>query len=112
MSITRLAQGVDQFGMPIIGAIPQGNYINGYHFTAAGTATDTPPSGANFVLVAASGQVSVYVTIGGAATGPYTGNNTSGGASEVNPLIRQLLGATGVGIAVGAACDVSLSYFS
>ena len=107
----RLTQGVDQNGWPIVSGIPQSDTINAYVFSAAGTASDTVPTGANFVLVAASQNVDVFVKIGAAAAVPSS-NVTNGTASEANPMIRQLAGAGSVGIAVAAACIVTLSYFS
>jgi alcohol dehydrogenase YqhD (iron-dependent ADH family) len=107
----RLSQGIDQNGVAIIGAIPQSDTINAYVFSGAGTASDTVPTGANLVLIAASQNVDVFVKIGGSATVPGS-NITNGSASEANPMIRWLQGATSVGIAVSASCIVTLSYFS
>lgn len=109
--MTRLQQGVDQWGVPVVGSFPPSAKVNALYFAAAGAGVDTVPAGANFVLIGAKQGIDVFVKIGGTAAVP-TGNITDGSASEANPLLRALNGATTVGVAVGAASIVTLAYYS
>lgn len=109
--MTRLQQGIDQWSLPVVGSFPQSSAINAICFTAAGSAVDNVPTGANFVLIGASHGVDVFVKVGGTASVP-TGNITNGSASEANPLLRALNGATTVGAAVSSPCVVTLAYYS
>ena len=45
----RFQQAVDEFMQPVVGAIPQSDTINMLVFSAAGTQSDTVPTGANIV---------------------------------------------------------------
>lgn len=109
---TRLIQGVDQNGWPLVAGIPQSNTIGIMDFTGAAAKTQNIPAGANFVLISATGGVDVWVSLSGTAAVP-TGDNTSGTAIvEANPPLRQLYGATQVSVAVSAATIVSLAYYS
>lgn len=108
--MVRLKQAIDEDGAPIVGCIPQSDYVNAYVFSGAGTAEDTPPEWANYVLARAIGDIDVFVNIGGQAAVP-TVNITDGTASEPDPELRQLGGAISVGIAVGAAGTVMLAYY-
>jgi hypothetical protein len=110
----QLFQARDAYGQPILGCVNPSDTINGMHFTGSGAKTDNVPAGANYVLVSGSQNVDLYVKIGGVAAS-YSGDKTDGSASEINPSIRQLDGATAVGVAVvltSGNCDVSLSYWS
>lgn len=109
--MVRLGQGVDQWSVPVVGSFPQSDTINAICFTAAGTGVDNVPTGANFVLIAVSQGIDVFARIGGTASVP-AGNITDGSASEANPLLRALNGATTVGVAVSSACIVTLAYYS
>ncbi len=109
--MVRLIQGVDQNGYPIVAGIPQSDTINGMHFTVAAAKNDTVPAGANFVVFAVSQSVDIYVKVGGSAA-VLTGDVTDGSASELNPLVRQVAAGATIGVAVGAACDVTLAYYS
>ncbi|MGO9170019.1 MAG: hypothetical protein ACLQBD_26780 [Syntrophobacteraceae bacterium] len=108
---TRLVQGVDGNGYPLVAGIPQSNTINAMDFTGAGTKSQNVPAGANFVLISASQNVDVFVLMNGAAAVP-SGDVTNGSASEANPPLRQLYGVTTIGVAVNAACIVTLAYYS
>jgi hypothetical protein len=117
---TRLSQGFDPFGNPILGAIPQSNYIDALVFSGAGNAADNIPTYTdangviwqpNFVLIGAPAGVNFFCSLSGTAGVPGA-SVSNGTASEQNPLIRQIpKGATGVSIAVSAACIVTLSYY-
>jgi hypothetical protein len=110
MALTRFTQAIDDRGYPIISCRPQSNYINAKDFSGAGAKTDTPPAGANIVVIGCTQNVDVFVTIGGAAAVPRA-DVTHGTASMANPLAYQLNGATTVGVAVAAACSVTLEYY-
>ncbi len=109
--MTGLQQGIDQWGLPIVGSFPQSNTINAICFTAAGAGTDNVPTGAKFVLIGASQGIDVFVKIGGVAAVP-SATVANGSASEANPLLRALNGAATVGVAVSSACIVTLAYYS
>jgi hypothetical protein len=117
---TRLAQGVDQNGLPVLGAIPQSNYVDALVFSGAGNAADTIPTFTdangtvwypNFVMIGAPAGVNFFCSLSGTAAVPGA-NISNGTASEQNPVIRQIpRGTTAISIAVSAACIVTLSYF-
>jgi len=117
---TRLSQGVDQQGLPILGAIPQSNYIDALVFPGAGNASDNIPTytdanGAtwypNFVVIGAPGGTNFYCSMSGTAAVPSSSIG-NGSGSELNPLIRQIpRGTTAISIAVSGACVITLSYF-
>lgn len=107
----RLMQGVDQNGWPIVAGIPQSDAINAMVFTAAGAKNQNVPAGANFVLISASQNVDVFVKLGGDAAVPAA-DVTDGSAAEANPLIRNVQGVSSIGVAVSAACIVTLAYYA
>ena len=117
---TRLQQGFDSFGNPILGAIPQSNYIDALVFSGSGAGSDTIPNFTdsdgvtwtpNFVALGLSTPTAMYMNFGSSISVP-SANITNGTAPEAQPVIRQVpKGATQVNIAVGAACVVTLSYF-
>ncbi len=108
---TRLIQGVDQNGWPLVAGIPQSNTINAMDFSGAGAKSQSVPAGANFVLISASQNVDTFVLMNGTAAVP-SGDVTNGTASEANPPLRSLYGVTTIGVAVSAACIVTLAYYS
>jgi hypothetical protein len=115
-AFTRLTQGVDQNGLPILAARPQSNYINAKNFSAAGNATQAIPTDAsgrlpNFVVIGGTQNVDIYVLFGGATAVPAA-DNTSGTAPEANPMVYQINGNTTIGLAVTAAANVTLAYYS
>jgi hypothetical protein len=121
VQFTRLSQGIDLFGAPILGAIPQSNYIDCFVFSGAGSQTDNIPSYTdangvtwtpNFVVIGMSvNSTPLYFLFGSSCAVP--GSSVANGSSpEVNPVIRQIpKGTTQLSVAVGAACVVTLSYF-
>lgn len=100
----------DNVGWPFAGGVVQSDEINAYVFSGAGTALDTVPAGANFVRIGATPGAAFFVKMGAAAVVP-TGNVTDGSASEANPSMFVLDGETEIGIAVPAACIVTLAYY-
>ncbi len=97
-------------------ALPQSDTIDALYFAAAGAQSDNVPAGARFVAVSLSAPVAAFLKMDGAAAVPAA-NITDGSASEAipvgnaQPLVRELNGATTVGIAVGAACTATLAYY-
>jgi hypothetical protein len=106
----RFQQAVDQNGLPIVGAIPQSDTIDMLVFTAAGTQSDTVPTGADLVYISWT-QGNLYVKVGGTSNIP-SGNVTDGSGSAINPSVRWIRGATSISITADASCFVSLSYYS
>ncbi len=112
MAITKLMQGVDQFGNPILAALPQSNTISIMDFSGAGQKSQTIPAGANFVLCVSSGNVDFWMSLTGTAAVPAADNTTGTSNCELDPPLRQTYGATNISIAVGAATIISLAYYS
>ncbi|MGO9444133.1 MAG: hypothetical protein ACLPXB_05060 [Thiobacillaceae bacterium] len=115
-AFTRLTQGVDGNGVPVVASIPQSNFINAMYFSGAGSQTQSLPTDAsnrlpNFVLLSASQNVDTFMLFGSSAAVPSAGI-TNGTASEANAMIRQVQGQTQISVAVSAACVVTLAYYS
>ena len=111
-----LRQSLDSEGNVIPGALPQSDTIDALYFAAAGAASDNVPAGARWVAVSLSAPVAAFLKINGAAAVPGA-NVSNGSASEAlpvgnaQPMVRELNGATTVGVAVGAACTATLAYY-
>jgi hypothetical protein len=117
--------GTSQFGWPV-GSLPPPDYINAAVLAANSPYTQAVPANASFVLISASQSVDIIVLFSGASDGKgYPANtaaaanfatvaNTANGTTlgELNPLLRQLGGATYVSITANASCIVTLSYFN
>jgi len=113
--------GTSQFGWPV-GSLPPSDTINSMVFSGASAITQAIPANAGFVLVSASQNVDIMVIFGGipggavantvATTFANAANSASGNASELNPLLRQLSGATTISVAANAACTVTLAYYN
>jgi hypothetical protein len=112
-----LRQSFDSEGNVVAGAFPQSDTIDALYFAAAGAQSDNVPAGARFVAVSLSAPVAAFLKMDGAAVVPAA-NVSNGSASEAipvgnaQPLVRELNGATTVGIAVGAACAATLAYYA
>jgi hypothetical protein len=91
----------------------QSPYIANMLFSGAAVKTSTPPAGAKFVKIATT--VVVYFSVHGTAAVP-TGDVTDGTGSELitiaAPVMVALDGSTAVSVAAGAACTVSIVYYS
>lgn len=77
---------------------------------AAGVAeVVTVPADAKFVQFSATSDF--WANIGGIAAVP-TIDISDGSASELNPTMRKLSGAGGIGLVAAADCIVQMSFFS
>jgi hypothetical protein len=85
--------------------------------------TQAIPANASFVLISASQNVDVMVCLGGvpgglaantAATSPASISNLANGTclGELNPLLRQLGGATTISVCAANTCEVTLAYYN
>lgn len=116
-AFTRLTQGVDGNGVPIVASIPQSNSINAMVFSGAGNKTQSIPQDAsgrnpNFVAINGTQNVDAFMKFGASSAVPGS-DVTDGSASEANPMIRQIpSGTTQISVSVGAACIVTLAYYS
>lgn len=113
----RLTQGIDGMGFPIIAGVQQSDTIYVNVMVANTAQYVTVPSGANFVLLAASGNNDFYMLLGvssGLTVPSATATETAGALSipELNPLLRQLNGATKIGFISPSTCVITLAFYS
>lgn len=108
----RIQQGVDNLGFPVIAGVQQSDTIYAYVMTANTAQYVTPPTGANFVLFSASGGNDFYMKLGVSSGLSVPGSNiTDGSAPELNPLVRQLGGASAFGLITTANCVITLAFY-
>ncbi len=113
----RLTQGIDGMGQPILAGMQQADTIYVNVFTTATAQYVTVPAGANFVLFSASQNVDFYMLFGvtsGLAVPTTTATEAAGALSipEINPLLRQINGATHIGLIPAAACVITMAFYS
>jgi hypothetical protein len=113
----RLTQGIDGLGQMIVAGMQQSDTIYVNIFASSAAQYVTVPSGANFVLFAASGNTDFYMLLGvssGLTVPSATATETAGALTnpELNPLLRQLNGATKIGLIPTAACVITLAFYS
>jgi hypothetical protein len=115
--MVRLTQGIDDRGNMIVAALPQSDTIYVNVFAGSTAQYVTPPAGANFCLFSASQDVDFYMLLNvtSGLTVPAATATESAGAGtipELNPLIRQITGATKIGLVPAAACNITLAFYS
>jgi hypothetical protein len=99
---------VRQMGVPLfVRSAPA--YVDAAYFAAPGNSDVAVPAGSKFVLYA--GTVNFWVKRGGSAAVP-SGNISDGSGSELNPTGHELSEVSTLGIAVGAAGHVTLTFYS
>ena len=117
--------GTSQFGWPV-GSLPPPDYINFANLAANTPYTQPIPANASFVLISATQNIDIFVLFGGQPGGPIAANTNAtanfGSAAanvingtalgELNPLLRQIGGATTISITANATCLVTLSYYN
>jgi hypothetical protein len=113
----RLSQGIDGMGNIIIAAMQQSDTIYVNVFASSAAQYVTVPAGANFVLFSASQNVDFYMLFGvtsGLAVPSATATESAGAGTipEINPMLRQLNGATKIGLIPAAACVITLAFYS
>lgn len=99
----------DENGRQAHGAVPQSDTINAYVVAANSPVVAAVPAGATFCLFYATGDF--WARIGGAAAIP-TGAITDGSAPEANPTLRELQGATTIGLVAPNVCTITLAFYS
>lgn len=85
------------------------DHVNTAVFSGAGAKSISVPAGARFVVFAASGDF--YAAYDGAAAVP-SADISDGSGSELNPTQRELPdGIATIGLAVDAACTITLGFY-
>lgn len=113
----RLTQGIDGMGQLIAAGIQQADTIYVNVFASSAAQYVTVPAGANLVLFGASGNTDFYMLLNvtsGLAVPAGTATEAAGALAipELNPLLRQLNGATHLGLIPAAACIITLAFYS
>ena len=119
----RLQQGIDGLGQAVPGSFQQSDTIYTNVLVASTAQYVTVPSGANFVLIAASGGADVYLLLGvtsGLSVPSATATETAGALSipellpgaAGGPFLRQLNGNTKLGIISPGTPVVTLAFYS
>lgn len=90
-------------------AIDGPDSVDIYYGDAAAT-TFTVPSGARFVLFAATGDF--YVRWDGSAAAIPSADVTNGSGSEVNPIVRSVKGSETFSIIAAADVIVTMAWYS
>jgi hypothetical protein len=104
-------------GFPIVAGMQQSDTIYVNVMVANTAQYVTVPSGANFVLFAASGNSDFYMLLNvttGLTVPNATATEAAGALSipELNPLLRQLNGASKIGLISPTACVITLAFYS
>jgi len=109
----RIAQGVDGLGQPVFQVAQQADTINAYVFASSSAQYATVPAGANFVKIARTAGVDIFVLLGvtNGLSAPSS-NITNGTSPECNPTFLSLNGATSIGLLPTAACTITLAFYS
>jgi hypothetical protein len=108
-----MAQGRDSFDQVVVASVQQSDTIYAIVMAANTAQYITPPAGANFVLFAASGGNDFYMLLNvTSGLSVPAANNTAGTSPELNPLIRELKGATSIGLVTTAACNITMAFYS
>ncbi|MGA3113476.1 MAG: hypothetical protein ABSF90_03480 [Syntrophobacteraceae bacterium] len=116
----RLQQGIDAMGNMIVAAMQQSDTIYVNVFASSTAQYVTVPSGANFVLFEASANTDFYMLLNATSNGTtiavptVTATEAAGAGTipELNPLVRQLNGATSIGLIPGGPCVITLAFYS
>ena len=108
----RLQMGVDNLGANVQGAVQQSDTIYAIVLVANTSQQIAIPSGANFVVCAASGAADFYMKFVNAAIAVPSANIVDGTAPELNPLVRSCSGKSYISLVSGAACTVTLAFYS
>ena len=113
----RLTQGIDGLGQMIVAGMQQADTIYVNVFASSAAQYVAVPAGANFCLFAASGNTDFYMLLNvtsGLAVPAATATEAAGANTipELNPLLRQLNGATHIGLIPAAACVITLAFYS
>ncbi len=85
------------------------DYIDARVLAANTAESHTVPPGAKYVLFSANADF--YAKFGAAGTVPAA-DVTDGTASELNPVLRSIDGATTIGLISAVTCIVTMSFFS
>jgi hypothetical protein len=99
---TQLPNAVKEFF-----AVPQSDYINGKVLAAGAAETIAVPDGAKWVLFASTADF--FAKIGGTAA--VVSDSDSGDASELNPTMRYLGGATAIGVISESDCKLTAAFY-
>lgn len=85
-------------------------YINNRVLAASTAETETPPSGASYVVF--KSDTDFWVCWCGSAAQVAAADVTDGTGSELNPTERYIAGVSTFSIIAASACIVSIAYFS
>jgi hypothetical protein len=107
----RLQQGIDAMGNMIVAAMQQSDTIYVNVFAS---------STAQYVLFEASANTDFYMLLNATSNGTtiavptVTATEAAGAGTipELNPLVRQLNGATSIGLIPGGPCVITLAFYS
>ena len=97
------ANSANVFGLPFP------NHVDARVLAPSVAESHTIPAGARFVLFSADDDF--YARFDGTATIP-AGDITDGSASEINPTVRAIDGATTIGLIAENVTIVTLSFYS
>jgi len=96
-------------------ALIHSDAINAVILAAATAKSITIPTGSKFVILNAldsyGASVGIYLNVGSTAEIP-AGDVTDGSASEINPGVRYIAGATTVSVISPVACYVSAAFYN
>lgn len=90
-------------------SIPFSDYVNVQALAAGVAETVNLPSNAKFIIFSSTGDF--YARINGTAVIP-AGDITDGTGSEINPIIRSLVGVTSLSIIAPSGCQVTMAFYS
>ncbi|MGO8945438.1 MAG: hypothetical protein ACLQJ7_17425 [Syntrophobacteraceae bacterium] len=113
--MVRLTQGIDGYGQAILAGIQQSDSVIAVVLAYNTAQYIAPPAGANFVLFGVIGNGDFWMQLNvtsGLSLPASTG--TCGENPEANPLLRQLNGATSIGLItpISGGCALSLAFYS
>lgn len=108
-TLTTFRSYVDGGNQPSFIPLPPTACVNALNLSASSAKADTPPAGANRVILSASCAVYYVRTDGTAAV--IAGDVTDGSASLINWTQLHIVGVTSISVIAPTACQVSLAYF-
>ena len=106
-TVGSIASVVDANSHPMLG-FNYPTYIDVRVLAADTAETHTIPSGAKYVLFAATANF--YVAYSGDASVPAA-DVTNGAGVELNPVLRKISGLSTISLISGSACTVTLAFF-
>jgi hypothetical protein len=111
--VKRIQQGIDGLGQPLFQSAQQSDSILNYVMVANTAQYVTVPTGANFVLFAATGGSDFWMQLGvTSGLSIPSANQTSGSNPQLNPVLVALQGATSIGLISGGSPTICMSFFS